>query len=309
MADFTANMSDTVALDKSLVLAFEQQFLIASAEQGVMDQFVTYKQDIGAKSISLTKYSNLALATSALSEKEDVASEAMVDAEIVLTPVEYGNVVTTTKLASLQSGGKIDVAAARLVGINMGRSLDRLAVIAAEASSNALTADGGAESALAADKVMTEAFLNKIYNKLARTNVAKLPSGEYVAIMHDDVIHDLRASAAAGSWLDLTKYAAPGEALKNEVGMCRGFRIVRDNHITISADAGAAAVDTYKTICLGYNGLGKAVSEAPHMVLSGPFDKLKRFLNIGWTGCLEYKIVDQDAVWVGISTSSVGANA
>jgi N4-gp56 family major capsid protein len=201
------------------------------------------------------------------------------------------------------------MAAARLVGINMGRTLDKLALLAAEASSNSLTVDGGAASALAASDVMTVAFLNKIYNKLARGSVPALAEGMYIAVLHDDVIHDLREATGAGSWQDINKYSSSVEVLKNEVGSLGGFRIVRNNHCTITADEGETAVDTYKSVFMGFNALGKAVSKEAGMVMTGPFDKLNRFVNVGWHGVLKYGIVDQDALWVGVTASSVGSNA
>lgn len=306
---FTTNMTAAAQVDNSIVELFDQQFIVAAAEMGVMDQFVSYKADIGAKSIEFPKYAQMALATSTLDEDDDVTSEALSDSQIILTPAEYGNVVTTTKLANLQTGGKADLAAARLVGMNMGRTLDKLAILAAEASSNELTVDAGAESALTAADVMTAAFLNKLYNKLARTNIQPLADGMFVAVMHEDVIFDLRAETGAGSWQDVSKYQSHIQVLKNEVGTLGGFRIVRDNHITINTDAGDTAVDTYHTLCMGFNALGKAVSKVPSMSLTGPFDKLGRFVNIGWHGVLQYKIVDQDALWIGTTASSIGTNA
>lgn len=308
MADFTTVMTTVADVDDSIIELMDKQFIVAMADLGIMDQLVTYKSEFKAKSIEFPKYSQLALATTPLGEKEDPASVALVDAPIVLTPAEYGQVVTPTKLASLQSGGKADLAAARLTGMNLARTMDKLAVIAAEASANAVTVTGGLENTLLATDVMTISFLNELYNKLSRTNILPLVDGSYVAVMHDDVIHDLRVSVGSGSWVDISKYSKPETVLKNEIGMAGGFRILRDNNITINADAGDTNVDTYKTICMGYNALGKAVSSAPMQKITGPFDKLGRFLNIGWTGCVDYGIVDQDALWVGISASSVGSN-
>lgn len=305
---FTTNMTGVTQLDDSIVLEFDAQFIVASEQEQVMDQFATYRQVINAKSIEFPKYSQLALATTALDEDDDITSEAMSDSQIILTPAEYGNAITTTKLANLQTGGKADLAAARLVGLNMGRSMDKLAVLALEASANELTVDGGAESALTASDVMTVSFLNQLYNKLARSSVAPLAEGMYVAVMHDDVIHDLRNSVGAGSWQDINKYAKPETVLRNEVGMVAGFRIVRDNHVTINADAGDTNVDTYHSLCMGFNALGKAESSMGQMVLSGPFDKLNRFVNIGWHWAGAYGIVDQDALYIGTTASSVGAN-
>ena len=302
---FTTNMTGTAALDHSIIELYDQQFVIASAEMGVMEQLVTHRRDIGAKSISMPKYAQLALATTALTQDEDVTSEAMVDSEIIFTPAEYGKVVTTTKLANLQTGGKADLAAARLVGMNMGRTNDKLAVLACEASANVLTSTGGAVADLVAANVMTPAFLGKLYNKIARSNIMPLMEGHYVAVMHDDVIHDIRESAG---WQDVAKYSDAMEVLKNEVGIFKGFRILRDNLTTIQVDAGDGAVDVYNTICLGFNALGKATSQESSIVFTGPFDKLNRFVNIGWHGVHHYGIVDTAAVFVGKSSSSVGVN-
>lgn len=305
---FTTNMTGSAELDNSILEEMDAQFLVANAEQGVMDQFVSLRRDIGAKSIEMPKYAQLALATTPLDEDEDVTSQAMSDQQIILTPAEYGSAVTRTKLASLQTGGKADLAAARLVGINMGRTLNKLAVLAAEASSNVSTVDGGLESALTAEDIMTVAYMNKQYNRLARANVPTLAEGTYVACMHDDVIHDLRNSTGSGSWQDVAKYASPESILKNEVGMIAGFRVVRENASTITADA-ATTVDSYRSLFLGFNGLGKAVSQEGRIVITGPFDKLARFVNVGWHAVLQYKVIDPEACLVGVSASSVGANA
>ena len=305
---FTVGMTDAAAVDDSVILAYDQAFIVASAQEQIMDQFATYKASINAKSIQFAKYPQLALATTPLDEDDDISSVALSDSQIILTPAEYGNVVTTTKLAALQTGGVADLAAARLVGINMARTMDKLAILALDASTNTITPGGAAEAALVAGDIMTASFLNQVYNKLARESVTPIVEGMYAMVMHDDVIFDLRNSAGAGSWSDINKYARPEQVLKNEVGMLSGFRIIRDNHSTLTADAGAANVDTYRSYAIGFNAFGKAEAQAPQMVMAGPFDKLQRFVNIGWKSCVQYKIVDQDALYMAITASSVGAN-
>jgi len=139
---FTLNLSGTAEVDDSIREEFDTEFRLAFAEQGVASQFATVMRDIGSKSISLPKYDQLDLAITPLQEKEDVTSEAMSDSAIIITPQEYGNVVTTTKLASLQTGGMADRAAARLVGINAGRTKNKLATLAMDLGTNVLIADG-----------------------------------------------------------------------------------------------------------------------------------------------------------------------
>lgn len=312
---FTLNMSGTTEVDDSIVKAFDKQFLIAAGQEEVMDQLATYKTQIGAESIKFQKYARLPIDTTPLSQYDDKDSVAMADTPILLTPKEYGEVVTTTQLANLQSGGVVDQAAAMLVGMNMGQTRDTLAVQAVEASANLNLPNGvAAEAALTAGDVMTTTFLNKLYNRLSRKSiqahqaVAGSGMGKYVMIIHEDVAHDLRSSAGAGSWVDIGKYSNPSMIFNNEIGTLSGFRILVDNHLTINVDGGDALVDTYKSICMGFNAFGKAVSLPEQMVATGPFDKLARFVNLGWKAALHYEIVDADAIEVGICASSVGNN-
>ena len=307
---FTTNLSGTTELNDSIVQEYDQQFILSYAEEGVASQFATYKKEISSKSIDFTRYDQLALATTALTETDDVTSEAMVDNKVTLTPEEIGNVVTTTKLANLQTGGKADLAAARLVGINAGRTKNKLAQLALDASTNVLYAnDATATANIDAADIMGSSELNKAYNKLSRASVPGVADGMYVALMHDDVIHDIRDSASAGEWQNVLSYKSPEQVLRNEVGMFRGFIIIRDNQCLVSADAGSGTVDVYKSHFLGFNALGLAESMPVEMRATGPFDKLSRFLNIGHLGVYKHLIVQQDALWTYESASSVGANA
>jgi len=305
---FTTNLSGTTQVDDSIVLAYDQSFIVAVGQNENLSQVATYKQDIGAKSITLPKYSRLSISTTPLTETDDVTSLAMADAGITVTPLEYGTAVTKTQLATLQTGGKVDVAAATLVGINAGQTRDALAIAAMDASSNTYIVGGKAAGSVLAADTASIAFVNTMYNKLSRASVPKI-NGSYIMIAHDDVIHDLRSDANAGSWTDVNKYSKPEEVMSNEVGMFRGFRVIRNNLATFVDQTGTGLVDLYSSYFLGFNGLGLVESKAPTMVATGPFDKLARFVNLGWYGVFAYKIIDTDACWVGQCASSVGQNA
>ena len=307
MADFTQVMTGTAEVDDSIIEEFEAQFLLAQTEQGVADQFVSWRKDIGAKSISIPKYEHLSLAVTPLTEKEDVASEALVDTEILFTPKEYGNVVTTTKLANLQTGGKADLAAARLVGVNAGRTQNRLALIAMDASANVLYGDGTSVDTVTAGGIMAPSLMGKAYNALARENSIGVANGDFVMLAHDDVIQDLREGSSAGTWQDISKYSGTlaNEILRNEVGMFKGFRVIRENLATKETNIGG--VEVYTSYFMGYNALGKAMSQEVMVKLTGPFDKLGRFVNVGWHGVLEYGIVEEKALVIAKTASSVNA--
>jgi len=306
MTAFTTNMTGSTQVDDSIVQTYSQSFLITVGEDSSMDQFAAIKQEIGAKSIQITKYARLGLVTTPLTETDDIVSEALSDTQVLFVPAEYGNAVTKTSLASLQTGGKIDLSIPELVGRNMAQSKNKLALTALEATSNVLVVGGGSESTVIASNVMTGNQMNIVYNKLARASVPTLADGMYVAVMHDDVIHDIRLDAG---WIDVVKYQNATQIFKNEVGSFRGFRVVRNNSCTFNDQTGAGLVDVYKSSFFGARAFGLAESQAPTMTMTGPFDKLGRFVNIGWYGVFSYKILDTDAVYSVISSSSVGANA
>lgn len=305
---FTINLTDTTAIDDSKKLAFEQAFITASEQTNVLDAFASKRSNIGAVSIQFPKYAQLNAGLGALTETEDATSTALSDEKIILTPEERGNVITLTNLASLQSGGLIDLAAPTIVGQDMSTVRNKLAGLALDASTNVLTANGGAVADIAATDVLSGTVLNKAYNKLARASIATV-GGSYVLVAHDDVIADLRAATGDGSWTDVSKYATPGTVLANEVGMYKGFRVIRNNHATVTADAGAGAVDVYNSYVLGFNALGYAESQTPQLRLTQGADKLGRFYHLGWYGVFAYGIVDKPAAWVIKSASSLGANA
>lgn len=304
---FTANMTGTVQVDNSIREEFTTDFIVEYGQSNVMDQFVEFHREIGAKSISMPRFNKLAISETPLTEDEDAPGSAMSDSEVLFTPAEYGNVITTTSLADLQTGGRSSRGAVRLVAQNMAESRNLHATRALEGTSNVVYGgDATSAATLEAGDVMNATLLDQVYNKLARQNVPMI-DGLYVAFMHDDVIADIRANSAAGSWEDLSKYRDDMEVLRNEVGIYKGFRIIRNNHAGVAADAGVANVDAYSTSFMGWNGLGLAESLIPELRMTGPFDKLGRFVNVGWYGVYKYDIVEPESVFKAVTTSGFEA--
>jgi len=270
----------------------------------VVNQVATVKRDINAKAITFNKFDNLSLISSALTEDADATSVAIVDNAYTLTPAEFGNVITRGKLSNYQTGGKVDTGAAMLIGRNMGASVDKLGVTALEAHATTLLYGGSATSVatLTETDVLNHKEANKLYNKLARNNVMGI-NGNYFGIAHDDCLHDLRDSL-----ISVREYMDLSGVLNNEVGMAGGIRWLRSSNVTVTADGGVGTVDSYKVPVVGANALGLAIAEEPHPTLTGPFDKLGRFLNIGWFGLFKFGLLDTGQMCMGHYASSVGSN-
>jgi len=267
-----ANVVTTAAvLDDSLITLIDQEVIVSGAGINKIDAFVETKVQIGAKSIDFTIYSKLSKAITPLIDGADVDSVVMADASVTLTPKEFGRVVTPTKLANLQTGGKADRAGAKLIGINMEETTNQLGINALEGGSNS-TAAGTAG-------VLATGDLRSVYTSLSNKRIQKI-NGYYVAFMNPSQIADIKdayISIAQNTNMDL--------ATNGVVGTLEGFVIVEDADITPG-----------KVSCFGMGALGKAVSMNTGATVTGPFDKLGRMLNLGWLGTLEYGIIDDNAI-------------
>lgn len=309
MADFTTTITDAGVIDADEVTQFEQGIIFGVTPELVADQAATVRSVARAKIIQFAKYANLAAATTALTDGEELTSVALADSTATLTPAEQGAVVTLAELANLESGGKAASAAGFLIGRNAGSTLDALAITALEAFSTTVIYPNAATAAsnLATTDNLDRIFANRLYNKLARTNVPGINAGLYIGIAHDDCLHDLRVDGSAGGWVDVSKYADPNSVLVNEVGTYAGIRWLRSSNVTVTADSNGT-IDSYKVNVMGFNALGKGESKALEFKITGPFDKLGRYQNYGWYWVGKYGVIDTANMVQGIVASSVGAN-
>lgn len=309
MADFTTNILKAADYSDSLVLEFSNMVILLATPELVATQVANIDGQLNGKSMQFSKYANLGTAT-ALSDGVDPDSTSVVDTQVTLTPVEEGAVVTSTRIASFQTGGKIDIAAAQLVARQAGQTIDARAITALDAFGgtviypNAATAVGNLTTADILDKT----FAGRLYNKLARANTPGI-NGTYFGIAHDDCLHDLREDTNNGSWTDVSKYTDLTSVLTGEVGMYKGIRWLRSGNATVTADQNGT-IDAYTINVVGQNALGMARGQAGMFEtrITGPFDKLGRFLNIGWYSLIHIDTIDAANQIQGKCASSVGSN-
>lgn len=308
MADFTTTVTDAGVLDADEVTIFEQAVIFSATPELVVDGLVSVSDSGAAKTFQFAKYSNLTARTTALTDGEDLTSSAMADSTVTITPVEQGDVITLARLADVQSGLKASKAAGFLIGRSAGTTLDKLGIQILEAFSTSVIYPGTASAAsnLATSDNLDAVFANRLYNKLARGNVPSM-GGPYVGLAHDDCLHDLRVDTASGGFIDVGRYANPQSVLQNEVGMFAGIRWLRSGNVTVTADSNGT-IDSYKVNVCGFNAFGKAQAGPVELKVTGPFDKLGRYLNYGWYWLGLYSVIDTGNMVQGIVASSVGDN-
>lgn len=306
----TATLTGLVqtAYSKAVEFSFQPQLFFAQFAQ--TKRWTTKDQDpMPGNKVTFTIFSNLSAATGALSETGDPTAATMAKTQKSVTMYEYGNLVTTTSKIRATSFANIDLTAATVVGFNMGQSVDYIARAAFDACT-ASTYIKYASSAVHATGVTSGMTLKAknvryAYNRLQRNNVMKPDGLYYIAVVHPDVLHDLRAETGAGSWRSPKEYTDPAQIYNGEIGEFEGFRFISTSQAKIETDGGSGTVDLYTSYFFGYQAVGYAEGIAPAMGMSGPFDALQRLLNVYWYGIFGFGELRREALFKYFSASSV----
>lgn len=315
MADLFTTVTDKAVLDASQVEDWSAGVILAATEQANFlpgSPLISQEQRGNFSVGTFIKFAQNSAATSALTDGEEISSTSITDAEVNLTIAEYGHDITVTALGQNASGNRAFAGGSRIVGDNLATTVDTLAIQALEGGSNETIVTQSAESSLTASNIITPAYVQRMYNKLRRAKQPKLMDGLYVAVAHPDVMYDLKAATASNSWTDVNKYNNEVPVLRNEVGIYGGFRWIESANVSVNADAGNAAVDTYHTLFMGYNALGMAMSESfpVRTYMNDTNSKIPgRFTHLGWHGLFTFGIVEQSAIQLLTSASTVGANS
>lgn len=278
------------------------------------------RQSMPGSSVIFNLATELAVATTPLTETSDIDAVAMANSQVTVTLVEYGNAMNVT--AKLRGTSMIDVmpAVANLLGYNAGRSMDTVVFNVLVAGTNVVYAGAAtARNEVSANENITAAKVRQILASLREANVADF-GGYYNAFIHPRVSYDLRAETGAAAWRDPHAYSQPAEIWNGEVGAFEGFRFIESPTVAPFTNAGdgaggAGTIDVYPTLFLGRESLAKAFSTTdgngaqPRVVSSPVIDKLRRFTPMGWYWLGGYSRFREASLYRLEAASTIGANA
>jgi N4-gp56 family major capsid protein len=326
MADYYAATTGTSALSVDQI-AFEKLAYFALRPEMYYDQFAdvqaTNATNPGA-SIKFTIFNDLAAATTALGEAEDVTPVAMSDSQVTVTLAEYGNATVTTAKLRASSFLPVDPVAANAVGYNAGLSIDTIAKNVLQAGDNVIYATGGAtdpssRTTVNSDDTLAANDVRKVVAQLRGANVPTI-NGSYVGFIHPDVSYDFRSATDAAAWRTPANYVDPTGIYNGEIGMFEGVRFMESSRAPLFANASnnsgsAGTIDVYGTLIMGRQALAKGISlggeygAQPTIVYGTVTDLLKRFRPVGWKHFVGYGVFRQEALRRIESASSIGTNA
>ena len=252
MAVPSGTLTGSSTISALVQTAYDQYVRMALRSIPVMRALADVKpvqQAMPGSSVVFSIYSDLAQATSTLTETSDVSSIALGNpSQVTVTLNEYGSAVTTTKKLNLTSFNDVDSALADIIAYNAADSLDNVVGQTLVGGTNVIYGGSATSSAtVVAASTMAVADIRQAVTEL-RTNKALPRMGElYAAYVHPRQAADLRAESGTGGFQELTKYVDRTPFVAGAVGVIEGAYIVETPRVLNGLKL-AAGVTTSTTI-------------------------------------------------------------
>ena len=293
------NLTGTAAISNLVQTAYDQYVRMALRSIPVMRALADVKpvqQAMPGSSVVFSIYSDLAQATSTLTELSDVSSIALGNpTQIPVTLQEYGSAVTTTKKLNLTSFNDVDTALADIIAYNAADSIDAVVASVLTGGTNVIYGGTATSTAgiVAADK-MTVADIRSAVTEL-RTNKALPRIGElYAAYLHPRQTADLRAETGNGGFQALTQYVDRTPFVAGAVGVIEGAFVVETPRVPYASNG---TTNVYKAVVAGREALAEAMGQDISTVIGPQIDALRRFHTIGWYYFGGWSLLRQAAIY------------
>ena len=268
------SLTTTSSISNLVTAAYDQYVRMALRSIPVMRSLADVKpvqQAMPGSSVVFSIYSDLAQATSTLTESSDVSSIALGNpSQVTVTLAEYGSAVSTTKKLNLTSFNDVDSALADIIAYNAADSIDNVVGQVLCAGTNVIYANGpsgtvptASSAILPVDTITTADIRNAVVT--LRTNKALPRIGElYAAYLHPRQSADLRAESGTGGFQELTKYVERTPFTAGAVGVLEGAFVVETprvlNGLNLAAGIGTTVSVTNKALTSNVATLTTAVA-------------------------------------------------
>ena len=295
---------------------FYDKVLIRLAEPALIHDQFGQKRPIPAgngKTIEFRKVNALPKITTELVEGITPDGQNYGVTAILATVHQYGAYITTTDMLNLTAFDNNMAEITKILASQAGRTSDTLTRDVLAAGTNVMYAGGktartGTGGLTAAD-VLTIEDIKKAVRWLKRNN-AETIQGDYVALVHPDVVYDLMQD---DEWVDANKYAGSGRIFEGEIGKMYGVRFVESTQAKIWKPA---SLPIYGTLVLAANAFGVTSINnggietiVKQLGSGGTADPLNQRATAGWKLQKTAVILTQEYMVRVESAASYGANA
>ena len=299
MALPSGTLTGTSAISNLVQTAYDQYVRMALRSIPVMRALADVKpvqQAMPGSSVVFSIYSDLAQATSTLTESLDVSSIALGNPnQVTVTLQEYGSAVTTTKKLNLTSFNDVDAALADIIAYNAADSIDSVVASVLTAGTNVIYAGTATSTAsITATQKITVQDIREAVTEL-RTGKALPRIGElYAGYLHPRQTADLRAETGTGGFQELTKYVDRTPFVAGAVGVIEGAFIVETPRVPYATNG---TTNVYKAVIAGREALAEAQGQDISTIIGPQIDALRRYHTIGWYYFGGWSLLRQAAIY------------
>jgi N4-gp56 family major capsid protein len=292
-------LTGTSAISNLVQTAYDQYVRMALRSIPVMRALADVKpvqQAMPGSSVVFSIYSDLAQATSTLTESLDVSSIALGNPnQVTVTLQEYGSAVTTTKKLNLTSFNDVDAALADIIAYNAADSIDSVVASVLTGGTNVVYAGTATSTAsITASQKITVQDIREAVTEL-RTGKALPRIGElYAGYLHPRQTADLRAETGTGGFQELTKYVDRTPFVAGAVGVIEGAFIVETPRVPYATNG---TTNVYKAVIAGREALAEAQGQDISTIIGPQIDALRRYHTIGWYYFGGWSLLRQAAIY------------
>ena len=325
----TAYSGQNYSLTQSIQTVWSKEILFQAMPILRFEQFAVKKTELGVMpglTINFLRYNNLGPAAQ-LTEGVRLTTHSLTASQYQITVAEQGYAIAVSELLLNASYDDVMASASRLLGRNMALYLDGQArdtlyqgtSVSYGYDQTSLPRSGTSpydagvkatsRAGLTGSSYLTTHAVKDAVEQLATKNVPRL-GDTYVSFVHP---HQSRRLRDTPEFIEVTKYAAPGNFMLGEIGRLYdcvfiettqvkkvlgggGAGYTADNAVDPSgAFSGNGAADRYSAIFIGYNAFGHAISLPVELRDGGVLD-FGREHALAWYAIWGFGIITDQAV-------------
>jgi N4-gp56 family major capsid protein len=294
----TTGYSSDATLSPAIQQIWSKEILFQAMPVLRFEQFAVKKTELGVQpglTINFMRYNNLDVDQTGSELTEGVRMEpvSLTASQIQITVKEHGKAVAVTELLLNAAFDDVMASASRLLGRHMAQSMDTQArntlyqnavpfgggsavapsVVFGRTAASARGAlspyDAGTVGTAASPGYLSPASIKDAVEVLAGQNIPRL-GDTYVCFVHPSQSRALRDWP---EFIEVTKYAAPGNFMLGEIGRIYDVVFIETTQVTRGLDTSAIAAglpdsgvggdtntESYNAIMIGDNAFGHAIS-------------------------------------------------
>jgi N4-gp56 family major capsid protein len=306
------------------VQAFYDRNLLSRAQPADVHGRFGQKRPIAKRSgnqIKFRRYSQLAAATTALTEGVTPSGSALSVTDVTATLAQYGDYITLSDMVSMTNQDPVVTEATDVLGDQGGTTIDQIRRDVLVAGTNVAYANGVASRLLTITKI-SGADLDKAIRFLKNQNAKFMKEGippsdgvgtgairkAFVGIVHPDVEYDLESITG---FKPVSDYPSQMGVMEDEIGAYKNIRFVSSTNAKIWTNAttattagfkatGAGSNDVYATLIFAAEAYGVCPlsGEAMSTIVkplgsAGSADPLDQRSTVGWKATTTTQILNQ----------------